>query len=279
MGSITLTLLIVSAILVGIACISAFLWVPGRRSAMDDELINTSYAHRGLHGDGIPENSMAAFRKALAEGYGIEIDVQATLDDKIVVFHDNNLLRMTGFNGEIEDTTLKEIQELHLANSEEGVPTLEEFLRLVDGRVPLLIEIKDQKKYKRCVSLIMEQLASYSGKYSIQSFNPFILRVLRKKYPSVARGLLSNDYVHGGKNADLNKISRLAMTYLLVNAICRPNFISYNVRSDINFAMKLMKKVFKVPFFAWTVDTEKTESKANRFYDVLIFERFQRKQT
>lgn len=109
-------------------------------------LLATPVAHRGYHGPGIPENSCAAFRAAIRNGYTIELDVHATKDDVLVVFHDDNLVRMTSYNKTIEDCTFAEIQDLVLDATDEKIPALAEVLDSVHGRVGLLIEIKHQDR-------------------------------------------------------------------------------------------------------------------------------------
>lgn len=104
-----------------------------------------NYAHRGLWNaaEGVPENSLPAFARAAEQGYAIELDIQITKDGRIVVFHDDTMKRMCGNEGKISDYTYEELQQFHLGDSTEKIPLLREVLQTVDGRVPLLIEIKD----------------------------------------------------------------------------------------------------------------------------------------
>ena len=140
-----------------ILCIYIFLispsWSAGR--AFDFFEKNRYFAHRGLHGDGIPENSLAAFRRACEAGYGIELDVHLTADEKLVVFHDDTLTRMCGTDGTPEEKTLAELQELSLAGTDERIPSFDEVLALVSGRVPLIVELK-YKGYAHLQSRIRE---------------------------------------------------------------------------------------------------------------------------
>ena len=107
----------------------------------------TPIAHRGLHTKDIPENSLSAFENALKNNYAIELDVQFTKDKEVVVFHDENLKRMTNDTRNIEDVNYDELKNLRLGNTNEIIPTLEEVLELVDSKVAILIEIKDCKDY------------------------------------------------------------------------------------------------------------------------------------
>ncbi len=144
-----------------ILCIYIFLispsWSAGR--ALDFFEKNRHFAHRGLHGDGIPENSLAAFRRACEAGYGIELDVHLTADEKLVVFHDDTLTRMCGTDGTPEEKTLAELQELSLAGTDERIPSFDEVLALVSGRVPLIVELKGRStKDMRICKAVSERM-------------------------------------------------------------------------------------------------------------------------
>ena len=109
-------------------------------------LVETPIAHRGLHDKNTPENSLSAFAKAVEKGYAIELDVQLLADGTIVVFHDDSLARMTGNDGYIKYLNKDDLKALKLKGSKETIPTFEEALKVIDGRVPVLIEIKNQYK-------------------------------------------------------------------------------------------------------------------------------------
>lgn len=141
------------------------------------------YAHRGLFDNlwDIPENSLAAFKAALDKNYAIELDVHLTADNELVVHHDDSLYRMCHVERDIRNMTLKEIRQYTLLNTEEKIPTLQEVLDLVDGRVPLLIELKTESHSCDCLCRILSKtLKSYTGKYIIESFNPLALRWYKK---------------------------------------------------------------------------------------------------
>ena len=134
--------------------------------------MNKIIAHRGIYNNiNIPENSIPAFKRALKLNYPIELDVNITKDNVLVVFHDNNLLRMTGVNKNINDVTYKEIKELSLLNTKEKIPTLSEVLNLTKGKVMLLIEIKKSNKYKILTNKLINILNNYKCQYIIQSFD------------------------------------------------------------------------------------------------------------
>ena len=141
-------------------------------------LLQKPVAHRGLHDDTAPENGIAAFRAAVSYGYPIEMDVRLSKDGEIVVFHDASLARMTGANLNVADCTAEELSLLHLAGSQEHIPLFSDFLREIDGKVPLLIEIKNMPSVnkKAFAAHLAEALKDYRGEYAVQSFQPFYLR-------------------------------------------------------------------------------------------------------
>lgn len=175
-------------------------------------------AHRGLYNNkDIPENSIKAFKKAITHNEIIELDIHLTKDNKIVVFHDDKLDRMTKEKGNIKDYTLEELSLLKLLNTDSTIPSLEDVLRLVDGKVPLLIELKDDKnKNYRLERELSKLLDNYNGIFFIQSFKPSSLiyfRIFRNKY---IRGLL------------ISKRSILVYKSLKLFKMCKPDFINVN---------------------------------------------------
>lgn len=158
-----------------------------------DELLTWRYAHRGFHDKPtVPENSMIAFRRAITEEFGIELDVHLTKDKKLAVIHDSCLWRTCGIDLYIEDITMEEAQVYFLEKSEEVIPSFEEVLNAVAGRVPLIIEIKTADgNPKELTDAVMSALEGYKGLYCIESFNPSVVGYLRKKYPDVIRGQLA----------------------------------------------------------------------------------------
>lgn len=152
---------------------------------------NNKIAHRGMFDNiKIPENSMAAFKKALKYNYSIELDVQLTKDNVLVVFHDESLKRMTGIDKLIQDSNYKEIKNLKLLNTKEYIPTLDEVLKLIDNKVLLDIEVKGTKKIKEITNILKDKLKEYNN-YVLKSFDPRIVRNL-KKYINSEVGYLIN---------------------------------------------------------------------------------------
>ncbi len=231
-------------------------------------------AHRGLFDNqsDAPENSMAAFRKAVEQGYGIELDVQMTADKKLVVFHDEWMSRMCGVSMRVVDSLLEEIRQYTLAESEEKVPLFRDVLDLVDGRVPLIIEVKPDGDYIGAVKMVCEYLADYKGSYCIESFHPAVVRWLWKNKPEIIRGQLSSDFIR--KPVDKNLIGRFFMANMLINFYGKPDFIAYNYKLADQFSYRLLRKLYPVINAAWTVRSQKGLVQARRDFSVIIFDSF-----
>ena len=158
------------------------------------DLLRRPFAHRGVHSE-YPENSMPAFEKAIDLNLGIELDIHLTQDNQLVVFHDDNLRRMTGVNDLVKLSTYDQLKQYKLDGTEYRIPLLSEVLELVKGKVPILIEIKTNNNMKKLVPKLKEVLDNYNGKTFIQSFNPFALRRCYKAMPNILRGQLSSFFV------------------------------------------------------------------------------------
>ncbi len=227
------------------------------------------YAHRGLHGGPIPENSMAAFSLAADKGYGIELDVHLSRDGLPVVFHDDNLKRMTGVDKKVSDLDSQELADLRLADSEEGIPLFSDVLKLVAGRVPMLVEIKNTGRAGELEEKTYELLSSYDGRFAVQSFSPFSVKWFRLNAPGVLRGQLSSRF--DDMKESLPAYQVFGLKNLLVNALSRPNFISYEIDSlPKGVVSRLRKKGVSV--LGWTVRNEEQKERAGRYCDTMIFE-------
>ena len=225
-------------------------------------------AHRGLFDrEKIPENSMLAFDKALEKGYSIEIDVNMTQDGYIVVFHDNSLKRMTGIKNDITTMTLSEIKKLKLLGTENKIPTFEDVLLQVAGKVPILIEVKPNSKYKELMKKLINLLEKYNGKYSIQSFDPRIVYWLKKNTPHISRGQISSKNIREVKS----RILKILLGKMVFNIITKPNFISYQYLSiNKKFYKKQKNKGREV--IAWTLKNKEDYEKIRDNCDMVIFE-------
>ena len=230
-----------------------------------DWLKNTPIAHRGLWKDSIVENSVEAYKNAVAHGYPIEIDLYETTDKEIVSFHDDTLERMTDGCGYIYDKSLSELKKLTLKGTENGkIPTLEEIFEIADGKIPLLIELKPQKS-QTFVENVIKKLKNYKGEFAIQSFDPRYLLKVKKLAPEFIRGILATDFI-----AEQPFIKRLILKYMPLNFIVKPDFISYRYQ-----ALPLKKRKTKnKTVLAWTVTDKETKEKIKPFCDNVIFEFF-----
>ena len=235
------------------------------------------YAHRGLHQNGTPhpENSLPAIRRAVEAGYGIEVDIQVTKDGVPVVFHDFTLWRMCGQKGRVIDYTLEELEKFRLLDCGEKIPTLKEVLRVVDGKVPLIIEMKVEYMDLRVCRAANQLLREYQGEYCIESFNPLVLLWYRKNRPDVMRGQLSDGFIH---QKEFRTPSKLApgffLQFLATNFVTRPDFVAYNFHYQGNLSRRLWRRLFRGKSAAWTVRSEEELKKARPHFDAYIFDSF-----
>ncbi|MDY2662927.1 MAG: glycerophosphodiester phosphodiesterase family protein [Bariatricus massiliensis] len=234
--------------------------------------LGLAFAHRGLHDARklIPENSMYAFKEAVRHKLAIELDIHLTRDNQVVVFHDELLERVCGVPGTVEDSTYEELRMLHLLNTDEHIPLFKEVLDYIDGRVPLLIELKLPTQDMRLCSYAMELLSQYEGAYLVQSFNSLGMRWFKQNAPDILRGQLSSALTKSNKENPY--IVRFCVQHLLTNILCRPDFISYKLADAGNPSLRLVHRVFKTPAAVWTLRTEKACRKAVENYDMYIFE-------
>ena len=236
-------------------------------------LMGVHYAHRGLHdnkGDA-PENSLLSIQKAVEAGYGIEFDVQLTRDRIPVVFHDASLKRVCGAEGSVRDYTCEELQAFPLLASQQRIPLLSDVLAAVNGRVPLIIEIKIYEDPAEVCAIADQLIAAYNGPYCIESFDPRAVAWYRKNRPQVIRGQLSCDFNTPGKR---EPFERMLVHHLLTNVIARPDFIAYDHHSKGNLSRVLCRRVFGALSVAWTLRSQQELDAAKTDFDLFIFEQF-----
>lgn len=236
-------------------------------------LFGVYYAHRGLHDNqtDAPENSMKAFRKAVDCGYGIELDVQLTRDRIPVVFHDESLKRVCGVSGNVRDYTYAELQKLNLCNSTEHIPLFIDFLQLVNGKVPLIVEIKSHEPVDPLCNIIDNYLLDYKGAYCVESFDPRVVKWYKDHRPEVIRGQLSTDFTTPEKH---EKFYEKWVHYLLTNCICRPDFIAYDHQHKNNISRLLCKNLFGALGVTWTVKSQEELDNCKKDFSLFIFEGF-----
>ncbi len=267
---IYLSLIVITMI---VAALYVFAIMPGEDNAIT-LMLGWYYAHRGLHSTkkGIPENTLPAFQKAVEEKYGIELDVRASKDGHVVVFHDDNLLRACNVNRRVSDMTYEELKNYRLFNTHHRIPLLTEVLDLVDGKVPLIIELKSSKNYKLLCRSLCDLLQEYKGVYCIESFDPRIVRWFRVNQPHVIRGQLSANLLKEKNNHPV--LINFSVTYLLTNFMSRPDFIAYKHEDVDNLSFLICRRMLKAKTIGWTVRRiQDMEQKLNLF-DLLIFEDF-----
>ena len=229
-------------------------------------LKNNLIAHRGYHNKnlGIPENSMKAFIKAIYNNYIIELDVHLLKDGNVVVFHDDNLKRMTGIDKLIKNTTYDEIRDLKLLNSNEHIPLLDDVLKLVNGSVPLLIELKYDTKVGLLEEKVINILKDYKGLYAIQSFNPFSLIYLKKHSKNIPRGQLAANF------SNMNLIKKLLIKYMILNFLSKPDFISVNYKYLNNKRIQKYKNSKLI--LTWTIRNKENLENIKKYSDNYIME-------
>lgn len=237
---------------------------------MDDWL----YAHRGLHDNQseAPENSLKAFGLAVEKGYGIELDVQLTRDLVPIVLHDYNLKRACHTELSVSTITYDELRQYKLFGSQERIPTLMEVLELVNGRVPLIIELKIPWKADPLCSRVAELLKNYKGFYVIESFNPFGLMWYKKHHPEVIRGQLSTDFIK--EKIDGDPVQYFLLKHLLLNFLTKPDFIAYHHVYKESLSFTLCRRLFRTKPVAWTIQSEEQLEKSRDYYDLFIFDSF-----
>ena len=227
-------------------------------------LLTRPIAHRGLWGGDILENSITAYKNAAEKGYPIEIDLHLSTDGVLYSFHDNNTLRMTGVDKDIHTLSSTEINGLRLKGSDEKIPTFEEVLKIAEGKVPLLIEIKNQPN-NNAVDLTIERLKSYKGEFAVQSFNPLYIKRVKKLAPHFIRGILATEKIKKQK-----LFNRIAIKHMPLNWLIKPDFISY---SHTGLPLK-KRKVKGRPVITWTITNQETADKVKPYAKNIIFEGF-----
>lgn len=229
------------------------------------------FAHRGLHGepDQIPENSLAAFRRAVAAGYGIEMDVQLTADGQAVLFHDDSLERLLGCTGRVRDYTYEQLQLFPIAGSRERIPLLRDVLTMVGGRVPLLIEIKMNGLDLAVCEETARLLDTYEGNFCIESFHPYVLYWFRRNRPLIARGQLGTNFIHDYPDVSLWK--RILMQLFIANLWTKPSFMSFRHNRRKSLTFRFWSR--KLTTFGWTFRTKEEMHECRDVFDYFIFER------
>lgn len=246
----------------------------GKRPSGLEAFSGWGYAHRGLHGDGVPENSMEAFRRAREAGYGIELDVHLLSDGNLAVIHDSLLMRTTGAAGRVEDLTITELDKYFLEDTMQTIPAFSEVLRTVDGRVPLIVELKTvDNNYAVLCEAVCQLLDGYNGLYCLESFDPRCIYWLKKNRPDLIRGQLSQDFLKK-KTVTNPWIIRFAVTFQVLNFLTKPHFVAYKFKDRKHISNWLVERLWKVKSVSWTLKNKADYDTAVAEGRLPIFEGF-----
>ena len=250
--------------ILGILAILAliYLWCLKGRTGHQrlQELREYSYAHRGLHNEKRPENSMAAFRTAYEAGYGIELDIHLMKDGNLAVIHDSGLQRVAGADVKIEDLTVEDLPNYTLCGTDEHIPLFSQVLELYQGKAPLIVELKTAgNNVKALCQATMDLLDRYEGLYCIESFDPRVTRWMRKNRPDIIRGQLTKNFLRD-KKSKLPWILKFVLTHQLINIATLPDFIAYGFDDRKTLSVWLCRKLWGVQGVSWTL-TEETQWK------------------
>lgn len=231
-------------------------------------LTKTPIAHRGLHSAQIPENSLRAFELAKKNNFAIELDVHLTKDNRVVVHHDGNLTRMTGLNGCIEKLSYADIAKLHLKDTDQTIPTLEETLQLIAGKVPLYIEIKNPStKIGNLEKAVFDIIKNYKGALAIISFNPHSLHWYKKHAPQILRGQTASKIA----KRSIHFFVRFALNHFLFNWKSRPHFIIYNIKyAPSNLVLRMLR--YCKPVITYGIKNGSTYDSAKKVSDNFMFD-------
>ncbi len=265
-------LLLILLLILSAACL---LSLRGRRNQPGlAALRGWSYAHRGLHGSGIPENSMAAFRAALEAGYGIELDIHLLKDGSLAVIHDSSLLRTTGREGSIEDLTAPELKDYRLEGTDETIPLFSQVLKLYAGRAPLIIELKAAgSNHAALCEAACKAMEGYCGDWCMESFDPRCVYWLKKHRPDIIRGQLAENFVVN-KKSPLHPVLKFILTHQLENFLILPDFASYQYKDRKNLSNFLVRKLWGVQGVTWTLQSQAEYDSAVAEGYLPIFEGF-----
>lgn len=274
---IMFTFLILIIILLLLFLAWCLLLKPRRNQAGWEKFAGMRFAHRGLHNtvEGLPENSMAAFHKAVECGFGAELDVHLMADGSLAVVHDSNLQRVCGKNLIIEDMRAEELSDYPLEGTEEYIPLFPDVLDIFEAKTPLIIELKAENGNAAALTdAVMTLLRDWNGTFCIESFHPAVLYHLKKHYPDILRGQLSQNFLREGNEGALSLPVRFLLTNLLTTAFTRPDFIAYNHEDRSCPALRLMKRLYGVHEVAWTVRNAGRLKELEAENAVPIFENF-----
>ena len=268
---------LVLMVLLTVVCLYLLMIMPRMTSRPDTKpFLKWLYAHRGLHDNSsdTPENSMRAFRKAVGADFGIELDVQLSKDGVAVVFHDDTLKRICGVEGKVCERTFEELQQLSLCGTDQKIPRFADVLELVDGKVPLIVELKTETMDVSVCEEADKLLSAYKGLYCIESFNPLALSWYRRNRKDVVRGQLSEPFYEESKSGEYPNPLFIFLENLLLNWRAKPDFIAYNHRYPNKLSFRLCRDLYRCTTAAWTIKSDEELAAARKHFDIFIFDSF-----
>lgn len=232
-----------------------------------------SYAHRGLHEAGVPENSMAAFRAALDAGYGIELDVHLLSDGTLAVMHDSSLKRTVGVDKILEDLTAEDLTRYHLQGTEQTIPTFSQVLELYAGKAPLIVELKAYRNnHAALTKAACDLMDRYSGPYCMESFDPRCVQWLRKNRPDIIRGQLTENFM--ASKAPIHPLLKFGITHQMGNFLSLPDFVAYKFADRKTLSNLLARGFWGAQGVTWTLKTKEDYDTAVAEGWLPIFEGF-----
>lgn len=215
------------------------------------------YAHRGLHDKsiGVPENSMAAFRRAAEHGFPSELDVHLLTDGSLAVFHDSALQRVTGREGVIETLAAAQLADYKLGGTEETIPQLCDVLALYEGTgLPLLVELKSYRKnFDALTARTVEELDRFHVPYVMESFDPRCLLWLRRNRPEIIRGQLAQNFLGASEVTGLSHAQKRILTHMDFNRVTKPNFVSFRFEDRNTLSLRRIKRFKSADIYYWTI--------------------------
>ena len=234
-------------------------------------LLAAPFAHRGLHDEARPENSLAAAEAAVNAGFAIEVDLRLSADQVPVVFHDQDLQRLCALPQALSELSADELAQCSLGGSGSTIPRLSELLERVAGRAPLLLEIKNEGRPGRLEEETARLLSEYSGPVALQSFNPLSVRALRRLCPERPRGLLADRY--RPEEAPVGPLRRWLLRHLLLARLCEPDFVAYRLE-DLSLPPLGLARLRRAgcPLLLWTIRDPQARALALELGENYIFE-------
>ena len=264
--------IMIAVLLVLAACWLALIMPARSTKAQRAPLCGRTFAHRGLFSadQSVPENSLPAFAAAVSAGYGVELDVQLTRDKQVVVFHDDDLKRACGIDARVDAYSFEELQTLSLFGTQEKIPLFTDVLATLDGKIPMIVELKSGGDWKTLCPKTLELLLGYEGEYCVESFHPMLVRWFYLHAPKILRGQLSEAARFSRKGLPLHQA--ILMSRLFTNILTHPHFIAYRVGPKcLSVRLSELLGAMRV---CWTARPTDDHAVLTRQNDAIIFEHY-----